>query len=70
MPTIHDKLKMAYVHQHPDDGLMLSVTAAKTGQQFDLVLTPKLAAMLLGQLTQGVKDVLNAMDKPQMEKAQ
>lgn len=63
MPTVHEKLKLAFVHEHPDDGLMLTVTTAKGEQKFDMQLTPKMAAMLLGQLTQGVKDVLNRMEK-------
>lgn len=63
MPTIHEKLKLAFVHQHPDDGLMLTVTTAKTDQKFDLVLTPQAAAMLLGQLTQGVRDALSRLEK-------
>lgn len=62
MPTVHEKLKLAFVHQHPDDGLMLTVTT-RTEQKFDLVLTPQAAAMLLGQLTQGVKDALSRMEK-------
>jgi hypothetical protein len=62
MPTVHEKLKLAYVHEHPDDGLMLTVTTARGGQQLDMVLTPRVAAMLLGQLTQGVKDALNRME--------
>lgn len=62
MPTIHEKLKLAFVHQHPDDGLMLTVTT-RNEQKFDLVLTPQAAAMLLGQLTQGVRDVLCRMEK-------
>lgn len=62
MPTVHEKLKLAYVHDHPDDGLMLTVTTAKGDLKYDMQLTPKLAAMLLGQLTQGVKDALVKMD--------
>lgn len=62
MPTIHDKLKLAFVHRHPDDGLMLTVTT-RSDQKFDMVLTPQATAMLLGQLTQGLKDVLTQMDK-------
>lgn len=62
MPTVHDKLKLAFVHEHPDDGLMLTVTTAKGDQKFDMVLTPKMAAMLLGQLTHAVKDALNRME--------
>lgn len=62
MPTVHEKLKLAFVHQHPDDGLMLTVTT-RAEQKFDLVLTPQAAAMLLGQLTQGVKDPLTRMEK-------
>jgi hypothetical protein len=62
MPTVHEKLRLAYVHEHPDDGLMLTVTTARGDQKFDMVLTPKIAAMLLGQLTQGVKDALNRME--------
>lgn len=63
MPTVHDKLKLVYVFQHPDDGLMLSVVTAKGDQRLDMVLSPQMAAMLLGQLTQGVKDVLRHMEK-------
>lgn len=63
MPTVHDKLRLAFVFQHPDDGLMLSVVTAKGEQRLDMVLTPKAAAMLLGQLTQGLKDVLSRMEK-------
>lgn len=62
MPTIHEKLKIAFVHQHPDDGLMLTVTT-RTEQKFDLVLTPQAAAMLLGQLTQGLKDALSKLEQ-------
>jgi hypothetical protein len=60
MPTIHDKLKLAFVHQHPDDGLMLTVTT-RNDQKFDMVLSPQATAMLLGQLAEGLKDVLRPM---------
>lgn len=58
MPTIHEKLKLAFIHVHVDDGLMLTVTTVKGDQKFDMKLSPQTAAMLLGQLTQGVKDAL------------
>lgn len=61
MPTVHEKLKLAFVHNHPDDGLMLTVTTARGDQKFDMQLTPQMTAMLLGQLTQGLKDVLQPM---------
>ncbi len=62
MPTVHEKLKLAFVHVHPDDGLMLTVTA-RDGRKFDMELSPTAAAMLLGQLTQGVKDALLPPEK-------
>lgn len=64
MPTVHEKLKLVFVHVHPDDGLMLTATTVKD-QKFDMQLSPQGAAMLLGQLTQGVKDALLAPEKPQ-----
>lgn len=63
MPTVHEKLKIAYIHPHPDDGLMLTVTTAKGDQKFDMRLSPQTAAMLLGQLTQGIKDALLPPEK-------
>lgn len=65
MPTIHEKLKLAYVHDHPDDGLMLSVATAKGGVRYDMKLTPSAAAMLLSQLTEGVKDAIIKMELSQ-----
>lgn len=62
MPTVHEKLKIAYVHDHPDDGLVLTVTT-RGEQKFDMALSPQMAAMLLGQLTQGIKDSLMRMEK-------
>ncbi|MEN6306018.1 MAG: hypothetical protein ABFD96_25055 [Armatimonadia bacterium] len=63
MPTVHEKLKLAFVHTHPDDGLMLTVTTARGDQKFDMTLSPQAAAMLLGQLTQGVKDSLVKLER-------
>ena len=63
MPTVHEKLKLAFVHDHPDDGLTLTVTTAKGDQKFDMKLTPSMASMLLGQLAYGLKDALKGMEK-------
>lgn len=62
MPTVNDKLKLAYVFRHEDDGLMLTVKT-KAGQTFDMALSPSAAAMLLGQLTQGVKESLQTLER-------
>ena len=63
MPTVHEKLKLAFVHDHPDDGLMLTVTTARGDLKYDMKLSPQAAAMLLGQLTQGIKDSLLRMER-------
>jgi hypothetical protein len=63
MPTIHEKLKLAYVSLHPDDGLMLTVTTARGNQKFDMQLSPKMTAMLLNQLTEGARNALRDMDE-------
>ena len=65
MPTIHEKLKLAYVHEHPDDGLMLTVSTAKGAVRYDMKLTPSAAAMLLSQLTEGVKNAMMKMELSQ-----
>ena len=49
MPTLRPKLKTAYFHFHPDDGLMLSVTAID-GQQFDMTLSPEMLAAFISQI--------------------
>jgi hypothetical protein len=63
MPTIHEKLKLAHVSLHPDDGLMLTVTTARGDQKFDMQLSPKMTAMLLNQLTEGARQALRDMEK-------